>query len=50
MIHLAKEAALAGPVHMRWMFPIERLIMYIIKDSLTNSGVSPIMFNHTCLH
>lgn len=23
-IHLAREAAIAGPVHYRWMYPIER--------------------------
>ena len=24
--HLAEEAAIAGPVHYRWMYPIERLV------------------------
>lgn len=24
LVHLAKEAAIAGPVHYRWMYPIER--------------------------
>lgn len=27
-IHLAKEAMLAGPVHYRWMYPIERYIKF----------------------
>ena len=24
MVHLADEAKMAGPVHYRWMYPIER--------------------------
>ncbi|KAM2842900.1 hypothetical protein PS2_030975 [Malus domestica] len=30
-IHLAEEAALAGPVHYRWMYPIERFLLTLKK-------------------
>ncbi|XP_068338900.1 uncharacterized protein [Pyrus communis] len=30
-IHLVEEAALAGPVHYRWMYPIERFLLTLKK-------------------
>ncbi|KAK9951513.1 hypothetical protein M0R45_006951 [Rubus argutus] len=30
-IHLADEVAIAGPVHFRWMFPIERFLVKVKK-------------------
>ena len=30
MVHLPEEALLAGPVNYRWMYPIERYIIFII--------------------
>ncbi|KAL6217008.1 hypothetical protein ACLB2K_010226 [Fragaria x ananassa] len=35
MIHLAEEAALAGPVQLRWMFPIERYL-HTLKEYVRN--------------
>jgi hypothetical protein len=29
-IHLANEARMAGPVQYRWMYPIERLVVFIL--------------------
>ncbi|KAF7126956.1 hypothetical protein RHSIM_Rhsim11G0004500 [Rhododendron simsii] len=30
-IHLAKEARIAGPIHYRWMYPIERYLLTLKK-------------------
>ncbi|XP_057989061.1 uncharacterized protein LOC131172125 [Hevea brasiliensis] len=35
VIHLATEARLAGPVHYRWMYPIERYL-FILKSNVRN--------------
>ncbi|XP_038986541.1 uncharacterized protein LOC120112028 [Phoenix dactylifera] len=35
LIHLAAEAKLGGPVHYRWMYPIERFLMRL-KDYVRN--------------
>lgn len=32
-IHLAREASIGGPVHYRWMYPIERLVEYMVTHA-----------------
>ncbi|KAK9944688.1 hypothetical protein M0R45_010246 [Rubus argutus] len=36
-IHLADEAAIAGPVHYRWMYPIERYL-HTLKEYVRNKA------------
>ncbi|XP_043687648.1 uncharacterized protein LOC122638864 [Telopea speciosissima] len=37
IVHLAQEASLAGLVHYRWMYPIERFLKQL-KDYVCNSS------------
>ncbi|XP_043694159.1 uncharacterized protein LOC122644850 [Telopea speciosissima] len=37
IVHLANEASLAGPVHYRWMYPIERFLKQL-KDHVRNNS------------
>ncbi|XP_043714728.1 uncharacterized protein LOC122663088 [Telopea speciosissima] len=37
IVHLASEASLAGPVHYRWMYPIERFLKQL-KDYVRNNS------------
>ncbi|XP_043687637.1 uncharacterized protein LOC122638852 [Telopea speciosissima] len=37
IVHLASEASLAGPVHYRWMYPIERFLNQL-KDYVRNNS------------
>jgi hypothetical protein len=31
VIHLGEEAMLAGPVHYRWMYPVERYTVFVFS-------------------
>ncbi|XP_040368108.1 uncharacterized protein LOC112177548 [Rosa chinensis] len=52
-IHLADEAAIAGPVHFRWMFPIERFLgtlkKYVLNKARPEGSIAEGYIVEECL-